>query len=102
MPVRPSKPEVVVVTGASAGIGRATVREFARRGAHIGLLARGLDGLEATRREVEQLGGRAIVVQTDVAEPDQVEAAAQRVEADRRLGQQRLRRHLRPLPGDHP
>ena len=82
MPVQPSKPEVVVVTGASAGIGRATVREFARRGADIGLLARGLDGLEATRREVEQLGGRAIVVQTDVADQDQVEAAAQRVEAE--------------------
>ena len=82
MPVQPSKPEVVVVTGASAGIGRATVREFARRGADIGLLARGLDGLEATRREVEQLGGRAIVVQTDVADQDQVEAAAERVEAE--------------------
>jgi NADP-dependent 3-hydroxy acid dehydrogenase YdfG len=45
--------EVVVITGASAGVGRATVREFAKRGAWIGLIARGMDGLEGARREVE-------------------------------------------------
>jgi NAD(P)-dependent dehydrogenase (short-subunit alcohol dehydrogenase family) len=73
-------PEVVVVTGASAGVGRATVRAFAQRGAHIGLLARGQDGLEATRREVHDLGGEALVLPTDVADHDQVEAAAQAVE----------------------
>ena len=56
-----SQPEVVVITGASAGVGRATVRAFARRGAHVGLLARGHDGLEGARREVEELGGRALV-----------------------------------------
>jgi NAD(P)-dependent dehydrogenase (short-subunit alcohol dehydrogenase family) len=72
--------EVVVVTGASAGVGRATVRAFASRGASIGLLARGHDGLEATRREVEELGGRALVVPVDVADPDQVESAAATVE----------------------
>ncbi len=55
------KPEVVVVTGASAGVGRATVRAFAQRGALLGLIARGSDGLEATRVEVEQLGGKALV-----------------------------------------
>src|SRR5919106_6737826 len=71
--------EVVVITGASAGIGRATVREFARRGAWIGLIARGVDGLEAARREVEAAGGRALVLPADVADPDQVEAAAERV-----------------------
>ena len=49
-------PEIVVVTGASAGIGRATVREFARHGAHLGLIARGTDGLEAAQREVEETG----------------------------------------------
>jgi NAD(P)-dependent dehydrogenase (short-subunit alcohol dehydrogenase family) len=76
----PSSGEVVVVTGASAGVGRATVREFARHGARIGLLARGRDGLEAARRDVEQLGGQAIVIQTDVARADQVEAAAAAVE----------------------
>ena len=74
--------EVIVVTGASAGVGRATVREFARRGASIGLLARGLDGLEAARREVESQGGRALVIPTDVADPAQVEAAAAKVEAE--------------------
>lgn len=74
--------EVVVVTGASAGVGRATVREFARQGASIGLLARGRDGLEGARRDVEQLGGRALVLPTDVADPAQVEAAAARVEEE--------------------
>ncbi len=68
--------EVVVITGASAGVGRATARAFARRGASIALLARGRDGLEAARAEVEALGGRALVLPTDVADPDQVEAAA--------------------------
>ncbi len=47
------KNEVVVITGASAGVGRATVREFAKHGAHIGLIARGHDGLEGARREVD-------------------------------------------------
>jgi NAD(P)-dependent dehydrogenase (short-subunit alcohol dehydrogenase family) len=73
---------IVVVTGASAGVGRATVRAFARSGADIGLLARGVDGLEAARREVEAAGGRALVLPTDVADPDQVEAAAERVERE--------------------
>src|ERR671931_1173143 len=75
-----NRAEVVVVTGASAGVGRATVRAFARRRASVGLLARGRDGLEAARREVEALGGRALVVPADVADPDQVEAAAAAVE----------------------
>lgn len=74
------KPEVVVVTGASAGVGRATVREFARHGAWLGLVARGHDGLEGARREVEEMGGKALVVPTDVADAAQVEAAAKQVE----------------------
>jgi NAD(P)-dependent dehydrogenase (short-subunit alcohol dehydrogenase family) len=74
--------EVVVVTGASAGIGRATVRAFAQRGAHIGLIARGADGLEAARREVEEAGGRAIVLPLDVADAEAVEQAAARVEEE--------------------
>lgn len=74
-------PETVVITGATAGVGRATAHAFARRGARIGLLARGLERLEATRREVEALGGQALVVPTDVADCEAVEAAAEAVEA---------------------
>jgi NAD(P)-dependent dehydrogenase (short-subunit alcohol dehydrogenase family) len=75
-----SKPEVVVVTGASAGVGRALVRRFAREGAHIALLARGLDGLEGARREIEEAGGRALVLPVDVARFDEVERAAAKTE----------------------
>src|SRR5947207_4437121 len=74
--------QVVVITGASAGVGRATVRAFARQGADVGLLSRGVDGLEAARREVEAEGGRALVVPTDVADAGQVEAAAERIERE--------------------
>ena len=74
--------EVVVITGASAGVGRATVRRFARHGARIGLLARGPDGLEGARKDVEKLGGKALVVPVDVADANQVEAAASRIEAE--------------------
>ncbi|HEY4451725.1 MAG TPA: SDR family oxidoreductase [Solirubrobacteraceae bacterium] len=73
-------PEVVVVTGASGGLGRAIAHSFARRGARVGLLARGREGLEEAAREVRELGGEALVVPTDVAEHDQVEAAAKAVE----------------------
>src|SRR5688572_9207151 len=78
----PYMPEVIVITGASAGVGRATVREFARRGAWLGLIARGVDGLEAAAREVEDMGGRALVLPCDVADADAVEAAAARVERE--------------------
>ena len=71
---------VVVITGASAGIGRAAARVFARDGAKIGLLARGVDGLEAAKEEVENLGGSALVLPADVANADQIEAAAVKVE----------------------
>src|SRR5947199_10494602 len=74
--------DVVVITGASGGIGRATARRFARDGASIALLARGRAGLEGAAREVEELGGRALVLPTDVADPDQVELAASAAEAE--------------------
>ena len=77
-------PEVVVITGASAGVGRATVRVFAERSpeVRIGLLARNGDGLEGARREVEAVGGKALAIPTDVADPEHVEAAACRVEEE--------------------
>ncbi len=74
------KSEVVVITGASAGVGRATARAFARRGARIALLARGKDGLEAARCDVEMAGGEALPIPTDVAFSEQVEEAAEIVE----------------------
>jgi NAD(P)-dependent dehydrogenase (short-subunit alcohol dehydrogenase family) len=71
---------VVVVTGASAGVGRATVRRFAAEGASIGLIARGRDRLDAAAEEVETAGGRALVLPLDVTDQRAVETAADRVE----------------------
>ena len=72
--------ETVVITGASAGIGRATARLYARRGADVVLVARGEAGLEAAAKEVESLGGRALVQVADTADAQQVEAAADAAE----------------------
>lgn len=72
--------EVVVITGASAGVGRATAQAFAKRGARIGLLARGTDRLAYTVEEVEALGGQALAIPTDIADSDQVENAAASIE----------------------
>lgn len=74
--------EVVVITGASAGVGRAAAREFARHGAWIGLLARNRGTLECVRQEVEERGGRALVLVADVADAGAVERAAEQVEAE--------------------
>ncbi|SEI63052.1 SDR family oxidoreductase [Frateuria terrea] len=76
------KPEVVVITGASAGVGRATAHRFARDGARIALIARGSDGLEAAAEEVRKLGGEALPIPLDVSDADAVEAAAERVEQE--------------------
>jgi len=73
---------VAVITGASAGVGRATARAFARSGFDVALLARGDAGLEAAAKEVEQSGRRALALATDVAEWDQVDAAASRAEEE--------------------
>jgi NAD(P)-dependent dehydrogenase (short-subunit alcohol dehydrogenase family) len=72
--VRPR--ETVVITGASAGVGRAVAREFGRHGARVGLIARGRDGLEAACHEIEADGGEAAFVVADVAQAGQVEHAA--------------------------
>ncbi len=74
-------PLVVVVTGASAGVGRAVARRLGRRGASVGLLARGQDGLKQAAIEVEERGGRALAIPADVADAGAVEAAAEAVEA---------------------
>ena len=83
-PAGRGRPEVVVVTGASAGVGRAVAHAFARRGAVIGLMARGKQGLEACAEEVRKLGGSALPHVVDVSDPYAVEAAAELFEA--RLG----------------
>jgi NAD(P)-dependent dehydrogenase (short-subunit alcohol dehydrogenase family) len=74
--------KVVVITGASAGVGRAAARAFGRAGASVGLVARGEDGLHAAEREIRDAGGRALALPTDVAHADEAFAAAERAEAE--------------------
>jgi NAD(P)-dependent dehydrogenase (short-subunit alcohol dehydrogenase family) len=75
-------PRVVVVTGASGGIGRATAQRFAARGDRVVLLARGARGLDGARRDVEALGGSATTYQVDTADAAAVEKVADRIEED--------------------
>jgi NAD(P)-dependent dehydrogenase (short-subunit alcohol dehydrogenase family) len=79
---QPHAPRTVVVTGASGGIGRATAQALGRRGHRVGLLARGELGLAGAARDVEAAGGRALIVPVDTADHEEVEAAADRVEAE--------------------
>jgi short-subunit dehydrogenase len=72
---------VVVITGASAGVGRATARLLGEQGASVALIARGEERLEAAKEELESRGARALVVRADVADADRVEAAADEIEA---------------------
>jgi NAD(P)-dependent dehydrogenase (short-subunit alcohol dehydrogenase family)/pimeloyl-ACP methyl ester carboxylesterase len=74
--------QVVVVTGASAGVGRATARAFAERGARVALLARGSAGLNAAAADVKRLGGLALPLTVDVSDSAQVESAAERIERE--------------------
>jgi NAD(P)-dependent dehydrogenase (short-subunit alcohol dehydrogenase family) len=78
------KDRVVVITGASAGLGRATARAFARRGARLGLIARDRVRLDAACDEARDLGSEAIALPLDVSDSDAVETAADRVEASPR------------------
>ncbi len=73
-------PQTVVITGASGGVGRAAAHAFACEGARIGLIARGTQGLQDAAAEVEKRGGKALALPLDIADPDAVEAAAERVE----------------------
>jgi NAD(P)-dependent dehydrogenase (short-subunit alcohol dehydrogenase family) len=74
--------KVVVITGATGGVGRATAWAFAKQGAKIALLARGVEQLEATKKEVEEYGGTALPIPTDVADAQAVENAAERIERE--------------------
>ena len=78
----PSRPAIAVVTGGSAGVGRATAREFAARGCNVALLARNAARLEAAAAEVREHGVQALPIVADVADPDALETAAARVEAE--------------------
>jgi NAD(P)-dependent dehydrogenase (short-subunit alcohol dehydrogenase family) len=77
-----SSAPVVVITGASAGVGRATALAFARRGWRVALLARGRERLESARAEVERVGGQALALVADVAKAEEVFAAAERAAAE--------------------
>jgi NAD(P)-dependent dehydrogenase (short-subunit alcohol dehydrogenase family) len=78
--VSSAKRKIAVVTGGTAGLGRATVREFAERGYDVAILARGQAGLDGAARDVEKAGGRAVPIPTDVADYEAVHRAAAQVE----------------------
>ena len=76
------KDKVVVITGATGGVGRATAWEFAKQGAKVVLLARDQAQLDGTKKEVEEYGGKALSISVDVADADAVEAAAEQAEQE--------------------
>ncbi len=72
--------KTIVITGASAGLGRSLVREFAKQGVQLGLIARGKEGLEGARKEAEKLGSKALAIETDVSDAQQIESARKQIE----------------------
>ncbi len=78
----PTGRKVAVVTGGTAGVGRATVREFARHGYDVAILARGAAGLNGAVKDVQARGGKAVGIPTNVADNDAVQSAAERVEQE--------------------
>src|SRR3954462_1547743 len=76
---RPLSDQVVAVTGASSGVGRAIARAFGAAGAKVGLIARGKDGLEAAAEEIHKAGGEALALPADVSHASQVQVAARAV-----------------------
>jgi NAD(P)-dependent dehydrogenase (short-subunit alcohol dehydrogenase family) len=80
--VMESNGEVVVITGGTAGVGRATARRFASSGAKVAVLARGKDGLEGTKNDIERVGSQALALEVDVSDAKAVDQAASRIEAD--------------------
>src|SRR5438270_13872339 len=78
--MKKNRPRVVVITGASAGVGRAAAQAFAREGACIALIARGRAGLNGVRRDVENLGGEALVLPLDVADAEALDSAEEKIE----------------------
>ncbi|MDQ6645819.1 MAG: SDR family oxidoreductase [Pseudomonadota bacterium] len=77
-----TRKEVVVITGSSAGVGRATAHRFARDGASVALLARGSKALDGAAQELREMGCQVLAVPVDVSDAEQVEAAAERVEQE--------------------
>ena len=78
----PNKPETVIVTGASAGVGRATALRFGKAGARVGLIARDGKALNDVKRKIERSGGEAAVAAVDVADADELFKAAEKLEAE--------------------
>jgi NAD(P)-dependent dehydrogenase (short-subunit alcohol dehydrogenase family) len=78
----PPLPSIVAITGGTAGVGRATARAFARSGAGVAVIARGRERIEETRAELESMGVRALGIAADVADPDALDEAADRIESE--------------------